>query len=78
MLTLEQLETIIRDNHLPAEITDSGQSWVKVTFTDEATGLGRVELMGASDFINLVLHWRGHHCHQQPCPGLILQEHERA
>lgn len=78
MLNLEQLETIIRDNHLPAEICDSGQTWVKVALTDEQTGLGRVELMGMSEFVNLVLHWREHHCHEHPCPGLILQEHQRA
>lgn len=78
MLSREQLQTIIQDNHLPAEIQDSGQSWLKVAFTDEETGLGRVELMGISEFADIVLHWRDHHCHEHPCPGLILQEQARA
>ncbi len=38
----------------------------------QATGLGRAEYMGISDFADLVLDWRDHGCHEHPCPGMVL------
>ncbi len=34
-LDLEQLAEIIRENNLPAEILDSGRTWVCVQLTDD-------------------------------------------
>ncbi len=69
-MDLTNLEAVIRENHLPARIEESGQTWVRVELTDEHTGLSRTLSMGHSDFMDLILHWRDHGCHAQPCPGM--------
>jgi len=74
MLGLDQIETLIRENHLPAEITDAGQTWVRLQLTDPETGLCTTESMGFSDFANLVLHWRKHGCHRHSCSVLHMAE----
>jgi len=73
MLDLDQLQRIIEDNHLPAEIIESGRTWVRVELTDQLTGLGWAEFMSMSDFADLVLDWRDHGCHEHPCPAMVLQ-----
>jgi hypothetical protein len=67
MLGLDQLEKIITDNHLPAEIKDAGQTWVSVVLTDEQTQISETLVMATSDFVDLILHWREHGCHVRPC-----------
>lgn len=67
MLGLDQLEKIIRDSHLPAEIKESGQTWVRVELTDQQTQLSETLVMATSDFMDLILHWREHGCHVHPC-----------
>ncbi len=74
MLDLDQLLAIIRANGLPAEIQESGQTWVRVELTDAQTGLSETVTMGISDFVDLVLHWREHGCHKRPCLGIGLAE----
>lgn len=78
MLSIGELERIIRENQLPARILETGRSWVKVELTDPSTGLGRVDTTDLSSFMDLVLHWREHGCHQRPCPLVILREHHVA
>ncbi len=68
-MDLAKLETIIRDNRLPARIEESGQTWVRVKLTDEHTGISKTLSMATSDFMDLILHWRDHGCHVHPCPG---------
>lgn len=70
MLGVDELEEIIRDNHLPAEIKDSGQTWVRVELTDEQTQLTETLMMATSDFVDLILHWREHGCHLRPCSAM--------
>ncbi len=52
MLDLERLQTLITENHLPAEVIDSGQSWVRFTLTDEDTELTETRVIGISDFVD--------------------------
>ncbi len=78
MLGIGELERIIRENQLPATILETGPAWLKVEFTDPSTGLGRIERTDLSSFIDLILHWREHGCHQHACPLVILKEHHVA
>lgn len=79
MLGIQELETIIRDNNLPAVIEETGQTWVRVRLTDRQTGLTQTRAMGLSDFADLILHWRAHGCHVHPCMAMAAspadQEH---
>ncbi len=70
VLGVDQLQKIIADNHLPAEIKDSGQTWVRVELSDEHTQLSETLVMGTSDFVDLILHWREHGCHARPCSAM--------
>ena len=67
----EELDTIIRDNNLPAVIEETGQTWVRVRLTDPQTGLSETKGMGLSDFADLILHWRAHGCHKHPCSAMV-------
>ncbi len=78
MLDLDRLQTIIRDNHLPAEIKDSGQTWVQVELTDQRMGLAKTLTMGRSDFVDLILHWHQHGCHIHPCPAMSASVSDEA
>ena len=71
MLGTTELETIIRDNRLPAVIEETGQTWVRVRLTDPQTGLSETLAMGLSDFADLILHWRAHGCHLHPCSAMV-------
>ncbi len=74
MLDLERLQTLITENHLPAEIVDIGRTWVCVRLTDEQTELTETRAMGISDFVDMILHWREHGCHQRHCWGMTAAE----
>jgi hypothetical protein len=67
----DELEAIIRENHLPAEIKEFGQTWVRVEVTDDRIGVSKMLSMGVSDFVDLILHWREHGCHEHPCSALM-------
>ncbi len=69
-MDLTKLEAVIRQNHLPARIEESGQTWVRVELIDHHMGLSKTLSMGTSDFMDLILHWRDHGCHVHPCPGM--------
>ena len=71
VLGAEELETIIRDNNLPAVIEETGQTWVRVRLTDPQTALSDTKAMGLSDFADLILHWRAHGCHVHPCLAMV-------
>jgi hypothetical protein len=79
MLGSAELETIIRDNQLPAAIEEIGQTWLRVRLTDPQTSLTQTLSMGKSDFADLILHWRAHGCHFHPCSAMAAspadQEH---
>ena len=71
MLGTTELETIIHDNKLPAEIEETGRTWVRVRLTDSQTDLSETLAMGLSDFADLILHWRAHGCHVHPCSAML-------
>lgn len=70
MLDLQQLQKLITANQLPAEIVEFGRTWVRFELTDEHTLLTETRVMGTSDFVDLILHWREHGCHERPCPAM--------
>ncbi len=77
MLEQDDLQKLIRLNHLPADIRAAGQTWVQVELRDESTGLSTTDSMGVSDFVDLILNWRAHGCHERPCSVLHLAMEHR-
>lgn len=71
MLGTAELETVFRDNQLPAVIEETGQTWARVRLTDSQTGLTETLTMGLSAFADLILHWRTHGCHLHPCSAMV-------
>jgi hypothetical protein len=67
MVGVGELQAIVQRNHLPVEIKDAGQTWVRIELKDEQTGLSKTESMAISDFMDLILHWRRHGCHEHAC-----------